>query len=143
MAGVLAADKENVTPHGTLSANLGKRPNDWSHGNDDNTKRKALLRPSTRFTNVKENSINVQQLSKPSTMGPPPPRIAAPSINASSAARQQLVAQEQRKATVVSHSPSRLSKSVNSIVRDPGRTSQNISIPMSMAGGACSAGKSL
>ena len=122
MAGVLAADKENITPHGTLSASLGKRPNDCSHGNDGNAKRKALLRPSTRFTNVKENSSNVQQLSKPLTMGPPPPRIAAPSINPSSAARPQLAPQEQRKATVVSHSPSRLSKSLGSVLRDPGRT---------------------
>lgn len=118
MAGVLAADKENLTPHGTLSANPGKRPNEWSHGNDQDAKRKALLRPSTRFHNVKENSSSVQQPCKPSTMGPPPPRIAAPSSNASSAARPKLVAPEQRKATVVSHSSSRLSKSANGVVND-------------------------
>ena len=105
MAGVLAADKENLTPSGTFSANPGKRPNDWSQSNDDNAKRKALLRPSTRFTNVKENSSNVQQPSKPSAMGPPPPKITAPSSNASSAGRT-LVNPEQRKATVVSHNPS-------------------------------------
>lgn len=102
MAGVLVADKENLTPSGTLSANPGKRPNEWSHGNDESAKRKALLRPSTRFTNVKENSSNVNQPSKPSAMGPPPPRIAAFSSDASSGVRPKLVAQEQRKATVVS-----------------------------------------
>ena len=105
MAGVLVSDKENLTPSGTLSANPGKRPNEWSHGNDENAKRKALLRPSTRFTNVKENSSNANQPSKPSAMGPPPPRIAAFSGDASSGVRPKLVAQEQRKATVVSVIP--------------------------------------
>ena len=120
MAGVLAADKENLMPLGVLSAQSGKRPNEWNHGNDQDAKRKALLRPSTRFTNVKENSSSVQQPCKPSTMGPPPPRIAAPSSNASSAARPKLVAPEQRKATVVSHSSSRLSKSASGVVNELG-----------------------
>ncbi|CAL5222807.1 g5226 [Coccomyxa viridis] len=108
MAGVLAEDKENLMPLGALSAHPGKRPNEWNHGNDQDAKRKALLRPSTRFTNVKENSSSVQQPCKPSTMGPPPPRIAAPSSNASSAARPKLVAPEQRKATVGKLSESRV-----------------------------------
>ena len=126
MAGVLAADKENLMPLGALSANSGKRPNEWSKVNDQEAKRKALLRPSKRFTNVRENSSNVQQPSKPSTMGPPPPRIAAPSNNASSAARPKLVTPEQRKATVVSHSSSRLSKSASGVVNDLGCASQKI-----------------
>jgi hypothetical protein len=104
MAGVEIVDKENLTPAGTLSLNHGKRPNEWSQGNDENAKRKALLRPSTRFTNVKEASASVQQPSKSALMGPPPPRIAATSANASSGARPKLVAPQQQKTTVVSHS---------------------------------------
>ena len=103
MAGVEVVDKENLTPAGTLSVNLGKRPNEWNQGNDENAKRKALLRPSTRFTNVKEASANVQQPSKAAVMGPPPPRIAFPSADASSGARPKLVAPQQQKTTVVSH----------------------------------------
>ena len=103
MAGVEVVDKENLTPAGTLSVNPGKRPSEWSLGNGENAKRNALLRPSTRFTNVKETSTNVQQPSKPAIMGPPPPRIAIPSADASSGARPKLVAPQQQKTTVVSH----------------------------------------
>ena len=102
MAEALVTDKENLTPLGTLTAHPGKRPNEWGHSNDENAKRKAVLRPSARFTNVKDGSSNMQQPVKPSAMGPPPPRVAASSCDASSGARPKLVAPEQRKATVVS-----------------------------------------
>ena len=102
MAEALVVDKENLTPSGTLAGSLGKRPATWGDSNDENAKRKALLRPSTRFTNAKDDTGNTQQPSKPAAMGPPPPRVAVLNSDSSSALRPKLVAPEQRKATVVS-----------------------------------------
>ena len=102
MAESLVADKENLTPSGTLAANQGKRSANWGDSNNESAKRKALLRPSTRFTNVKDDSGNTQQPSKPAAMGPPPPRVAVLNSDSSSALRPKLVISEQRKATVVS-----------------------------------------
>ena len=74
MADVSALDKENVVAGGKA---LPKRAAEQEASKGDQAKRKAVLRPSTRFTvpNVQSAADEPSKPQKPVTMGPPPPRV--------------------------------------------------------------------
>ena len=73
-AGVL--DKENM---GVLrpSKSLGKRHAEAEAATDEQAKRKAVLRPSTRVTTGANFASEPARNAQPAVMGPPPPRPPA------------------------------------------------------------------
>ena len=73
MADVAVLEKENLTPSGRSTA-AAKRPADWKAEKGEQSKKKGGLRPSTRVTNVPNVAKDASQPSKPTVMGPPPPR---------------------------------------------------------------------